>query len=330
MSQISRPFQITLLVVGVLALVWLFALQGKPATTNSAPTAAPVVSTAAPAAPSGAAQAQAAAAPTTVYHGAAPGVEGLTRAINNAHKAVATSQTYVNKIEQKSAQAGDEPAQATTSPSPSAAQPSASHSTATRPTAGTSAKAAKPSASAKAHVTSPAASKPAVTPASKTTTKAASNTHTSSLGATKAPKTGSSTHSASKASLPAGQLAVEAQLAHGDVVALLFWNPQSPADVSVRQELQLLLKVHHSTDAYLSKPEVKGLVKAFGPELNKKLALDEASASQATEYGVITHGIQIYNTPTLLIIDKQGKTIVMNGLQDLYSIQQTIDEARNS
>jgi hypothetical protein len=328
MSQISRPFQITLLVVGVLALVWLFALQGKPATTNSAPTAAPVVSTAAPAAPSGAAQAQAAAAPTTVYHGAAPGVEGLTRAINNAHKAVATSQTYVNKIEQRSAQAGNEPAQATTSPSTSAAQPSASHSAATQPAASTPAKAAKPSTSAKAHVTSPAASKPAVTPAAKTNTKAASNTHTSSLGATKTPKTSSSTHSAS--SLPAGQLAVEAQLAHGDVVALLFWNPQSPADVSVRHELQLLLKVHHSTDAYLSKPEVKGLVKAFGPELNKKLALDEASASQAAEYGVITHGIQIYNTPTLLIIDKQGKTIVMNGLQDLYSIQQTIDEARNS
>ena len=54
---------------------------------------------------SAAAQAKAAGAPTPVYHGAAPGVEGLSRAITKAHRAVATSQQNAKQLEDKSAQA---------------------------------------------------------------------------------------------------------------------------------------------------------------------------------------------------------------------------------
>jgi hypothetical protein len=330
MSQISRPFQIMLLVVGVLALVWLFALQGHSNSSTSTPTAAPVVSAAAPAAPSAAAQAKAAAAPSSVYHGAAPGVEGLTRAINNAHKAVATSQGYANKIEQKSNQASDQPAGTTTGAASAPHTTSSSPSVTVVHTASTPAKATT-NKRASTPVTSPVTThKPATSKAlaPRSTTKLHSSSAPVTHSATK--PTGSAANSSSKAAVPAGQRTVEAQLSRGNVVALLFWNPQNPADTAVHQELQLLLKVHSSTQAYMNQAEVQGLVKDFGSGLHKKIALDEASASQVSDYGAITHGIQVYNTPTLLIINKQGKTIVMNGVQDIYSIEQTIEEARNS
>src|SRR5665213_356238 len=295
MSQISRPFQILLLVFGVLALVWLFALQGRPSSSSSTPTAAPVVSAAAPAAPSAAEQAQAAAAPSSVYHGAAPGVQGLSGAINKAHGAVATSQSYANKIEQKSNQASGQSAPATTSGAPASKATSSAPSAAVHTAAPVK---TAPTKHAKAPVAPVVAHKPATAKAVAPhhTTKLPSNT----LGATHAPpKTSASpTHGASSGSVPAGQRAIEAQLSRGNVVALLFWNPQNPADASVRQELQLLVKVHSSPSAYNSNAEVERLFKAFHGELHKRIALDEASASQVTDYGAITHGIQVYNTPT--------------------------------
>ncbi len=306
MSLISRPLQIMLLAVGVLALVWLFALQGHSATSTNAPTGAPVVSAATPAAPSAAAQAKAAAAPTSVYHGAAPGVEGLTRAINKAHKAVATSQGYATKTEQRSNQASGQPAGTST------ATASAPHTTSTP---------------AKAAPSKPATAKAVPTHA---TTKLHSTSKPVTHSVTKPAGSGSTSKSSSKSAVPAGQRTIETQLSRGNVVALLFWNPKSPADTVVHQELQLLFKIHSSPQAYAGRAEVKGLVRDFGADLHKKIALDEAPASQVAEFGSITHGIQVYNTPTLLIIDKQGNTIVMNGVQDIYSIEQTIEEARNS
>ena len=86
MAQISRPFQIAALALVLFVAVWFVALHGHSSTSGSGSSA--------PSTPphSAAAQAQKAAAPTPVYHGAAPGVSGLTRAIDKAHGAVATSQ----------------------------------------------------------------------------------------------------------------------------------------------------------------------------------------------------------------------------------------------
>ncbi len=103
MTQISRPFQIALVAVGLLAAVWLFALHGRSASSTESSGSAPAST---PATTSGAAaQEKAAAAPTTVYKGAAPGVAGLTGAIAKAHGAVATSQQNAKELESKSAQA---------------------------------------------------------------------------------------------------------------------------------------------------------------------------------------------------------------------------------
>lgn len=93
MTQISRPFQIALVALGLFVAVWFVALRGhSPSSTGGSGSSAPAT-------PSAAAQAKAAAAPTPVYHGSAPGVGGLTRAVSKAHGAVAQSQSDAKRVE---------------------------------------------------------------------------------------------------------------------------------------------------------------------------------------------------------------------------------------
>lgn len=103
MAQLSRPYQIALGAVAVLGLVWMMALRGHAAKPSepapSAPTAPAPAKTVAQANPG---------APTSVYHGAAPGVEGLTKAVAKAHGAVATSQQNARQLQRKSAEASNE------------------------------------------------------------------------------------------------------------------------------------------------------------------------------------------------------------------------------
>jgi hypothetical protein len=73
MSQVSRPMQIALAATLLLLVVWFVALRPKPATTDEA--AAPAPAPAQTADPSS---------------GAAPGTDGLTRAIDKAHEAAGT------------------------------------------------------------------------------------------------------------------------------------------------------------------------------------------------------------------------------------------------
>jgi hypothetical protein len=108
MAQISRPYQIALAAMAVLALVWFVALHGHAGgSSQSSPSVATKAS--APAArPSAGAQEREAAKATPIYKGAAPGVEGLTRDIARAHGAVATSQRNAAELQRRSAQASDE------------------------------------------------------------------------------------------------------------------------------------------------------------------------------------------------------------------------------
>jgi hypothetical protein len=115
MSQLSRPYQIALVTMALFVAVWFLTLRGRTATSEQSPSVSPVVASA----PLAAAQAKTAATPTPVHSGTAPGVAGLTRAINKAHGAVATSQANAKQLEEKSAQASSTsaPATATTAPS---------------------------------------------------------------------------------------------------------------------------------------------------------------------------------------------------------------------
>ena len=98
MTQLSRPYQIALVTLALLVLVWFAALHGRRPSSGGGSGSSPAASSA-PVAPAAAAEAKAAATPTRVYHGAAPGVEGLTRAIDKAHGAVAQSQREAHRVE---------------------------------------------------------------------------------------------------------------------------------------------------------------------------------------------------------------------------------------
>ena len=101
MPQLSRPLQVALAAVALLAVVWFVALRGHSSSSEStATTPAASSSSSSPGSPSG------------VYHGSAPGVEGLSRDIQKAHAAAAQSEQNAARLKQKSAQASGESASA--------------------------------------------------------------------------------------------------------------------------------------------------------------------------------------------------------------------------
>jgi|SRR5579884_593725 len=109
-SQVSRPVQIALIAVVLLAAVWFVALRPK-STSGGSGTPAPVTH---PATPSSSGSS---GGPN------APGVAGLGRAIDKAHGAVRQSQDNANQLQQHSdavsGQGGSAPASgASTTPAP--------------------------------------------------------------------------------------------------------------------------------------------------------------------------------------------------------------------
>jgi|SRR5580692_2436558 hypothetical protein len=276
MPQLSRPFQIVIVVFVLFAGVWLFALQGRSTAPGSSSTSTSAGVSSTPVATSkaqGSASSNAARATTRASHGSGSSLGGLSRAINRAHHAAAVSQQNANQLAAKSAHATNEAAPAQ---SPSAV----THTSA-------------PSATAQA-------------PATNTTAKSGVTT-SSTTAASPVHKGASSPSSTSSTAMPSGQRTVEADLAKGDVVVLLFWNPAGTDDVIVHRALQPLANSH-----------------------SQKVSVLEAPASQVASYGSITRGVQVYATPTILVINKQGHAIVMTGIQDAFAVEQAVAEARSS
>jgi hypothetical protein len=259
MTRLSRPYQVALVAIGLLAAVWLIALRGHSSTSGSgASTSAPK-----PAAPA------ANPTPSTPYAGSAPGVAGLTRAIEKARGAVAVSEANAKQLQEKSAQASN--SASTGAPGDSAADSAASASTrsSTRSTT--------------VHLR---------------THTATVTTHTRSTSRHAVPP------SARAGALPTAQRTVEAELERGRVVAILFWNPHATVDQVVRGELQ-----------------------AVAGALHGRLAVHVARASQVGAFGSFTRAVQVYATPTILIVNRHGQTTSLSGLTDAFSLQQAIAEA---
>ncbi|MFI4994118.1 MAG: hypothetical protein ACHQCH_10965 [Solirubrobacterales bacterium] len=114
-------------------------------------------------------------------------------------------------------------------------------------------------------------------------------------------------HKAAASGTPAQQKVVESELKGGKVVLLLFWNPKASVDVAVHKELQ-----------------------AVGRKLRGKIAVHAAEAKQVGSFGSITKAIQVYETPTILLVNRHGVTTTLTGLTDVYSLEQTIEEARHA
>jgi hypothetical protein len=130
--------------------------------------------------------------------------------------------------------------------------------------------------------------------------------------------------------IPARQVLVETALKQGKVALVLFWSPKGADDVAVHDELRLLEAVHHLIRPIARVPAVRLLLKRFGLELQGRIAVLEARANQVASFGAFTRNVQVYQTPTLLIVNRHGETTTLTGLTDAYSIEQAIDEARHS
>jgi hypothetical protein len=142
----------------------------------------------------------------------------------------------------------------------------------------------------------------AATPKSATTHKAASTPSTAATS--KTAKSHATTPPTASASANTQQ-AVEAQLKQGKVVAVLFWNPNGTVDGVVRHELQA---VSHSSHG--------GVV------------VDVARADEIGGFGSFTRTVQVYSTPALLLINKQGGTAITTGLMDKFAIEQGVREIK--
>lgn len=291
MTKISRPFQIALVAVVLLAAVYFVALR-KHSSSSESSAPAPVASTATPATASTAsgsgtsASGSPAASPssgatgsgTSTYKGSAPGVDGLTRAIQKARGAVSESEQHANALQQKATAASG------TAENLGSSATGTAGSTSAAATGGTAA--AKHSAAATTHAASSAAA----------AVKAKSKTPGSKAGASK-----------TASGVPVMQARVERELKRGDVAALLFWNPSGSVDNTVRRALQ-----------------------ATAQKLHGKLAISVARSSQVGSFGTFTRTVQVYGTPTILLINPAGKTVSVTGLTDVFSLEQAVREIKQS
>jgi hypothetical protein len=101
------------------------------------------------------------------------------------------------------------------------------------------------------------------------------------------------------------QVTVEGALKHGKLVTVLFWNPKGTVDQVVHSELQ-----------------------AVGRASGGKIAVFVATARQVGSFGSFTKAVQVNATPTILIVNSRGQASTLTGLTDVFSIDQTIGEAK--
>jgi hypothetical protein len=295
MAQISRPIQIAFGTIVVLAAIWLLAFQGHKTPAENEP--APAASTPSTSASSGSGSSSGGAG-SKEYHGSAPGVAGLTKAINKAHGAVSTSEKNAQQLSQKSAAASGESANSDEASKAAETSKGAAGSTSTKTSA---------QGTTSAHGTTTAPSASASTPKTSTQPKSPA-TKTATAGF-------------------ARQHEVETALHQGKIAVLLFWSPKGADDVSVHKELQALLNAHkHARGGHVA----ESLTRNFGRELNKGIAVFDASSKEVAAFGSITRGVQVFGTPTLLIVNSKGTTTTLTGLQDAFAIEQAVNITRHA
>jgi hypothetical protein len=94
-----------------------------------------------------------------------------------------------------------------------------------------------------------------------------------------------------------------AELAHGKVVVLLFWNPRASDDRSVHAVL-------------------RGVDRHGG-----KVAVHSSSVSHVGDYVEITSGVQVLGSPSALVIDRKGHAKQVTGFNDARAIDQAVGDA---
>ncbi|HTA96723.1 MAG TPA: hypothetical protein VK730_03675 [Solirubrobacteraceae bacterium] len=303
MAQLSRPYQIILGVVVVFGLIWAVALRSHGSNPSEPRASTPTPTNSATANGSSGGNA---AAPTKVYHGAAPGVEGLTKAIAKAHGVVAESQRNVQEqAGHAQALTGEAQASATTTHTTAAGKTTQSvtvtHKTNAAPSLAHRTVTSSRKTSIQAHGTTTT-----VTRTSTTTVHKATPVHRVAAPTDKPTIRVHSTvkHSSTK---PAQQVAVEHELAQGKTVMLFFWTPSSTVDQQNVAQAKTLVTRSKGT-----------------------LTLHLALANQVGEFGTITEVVHVYQTPTILIVNKHGVVSTLTGLTDVFALEQAVQEAQSA
>ncbi len=104
---------------------------------------------------------------------------------------------------------------------------------------------------------------------------------------------------------PASAATVAAELHQGKVVLLLFLNPHAyDDDATAIGATEVAYRLRHHVAAHL------------------------ALADQVNSFGSITRDIQVYQTPTLLMINPKREVTTVTGLTDEFSLEQAIAEAK--
>ena len=201
MAQLSRPFQIGLAAVAVLAAGWLLLIRGHGESSggSSAGNSAQVASTPAHAAAPAPKKAEGTAGQAT-GHGSASSLGPFGHAIEKARGAVATSEQNAKQLNERSARASNE---TTTTSTPRPAETTAS---------------------------------PSKTKGSNTTSTPAATTSAPA----KAPPAPAKSASPSNAAATSQQHLVEAQLTQGKIAVILFWDPKGAEDRLVHSTLRAM------------------------------------------------------------------------------------------
>jgi hypothetical protein len=264
MAQLSRPYQIGLAAVALLAAAWLLLIQGHHSSPSEPSSSqAPSAQTHAAHAPAAPAKAHAqGTAGQATGHGSSKSLGALGHNIEQARGAVATSQKNAHELEAKSAQASSQSAPEHSSATSSSSSPS------------------------------------------KTAGSAGAATQTKSAVPSKSTQSAPSKRGTVRAAAAFRQHLVEAQLHQGKIVLIFFWNPKGSDDRAVNRSLGQL--PHGS-----------------------RIAIDRARANAVSTFGTITRGVQVYGTPTLLVVNKKGEVTTLTGVQDRFTIAQAIEEARH-
>jgi hypothetical protein len=322
MAQISRPFQIGVLACAVLALAVFVALRrtGGSSTGSSSPS----VSSSAGGSSSGSSASAPSGGTSSVDHGAAPGVEGLTHDIQRAHGAVTATQHNAQEVQAKAAAAPTATAGAATHASGAAsakATPSTSSTSDATPSTAKTGAAAHPATSA--HHGAVPHHAPAAQPSAAATAALTLHNLTAALHLNavvdlvevldpalrvkaKVAHAESDFIARMKADLrPASQATVAAELHRGKTVLLLFVNPHSyDDDATAIGTVEVASKLHHKVVAHI------------------------ALANQVNSFGSVTRAIQVYQTPTLLIVNPRRQVTTITGLTNEFALEQAIAEAK--
>jgi hypothetical protein len=286
---VSRPMQILLVAVLLFGAVYMLALRPKGAGGGSSPAAKPAQ--------------RATTSPAKGPGSSIPG--GLGRSVTKARGAAGQSDAANQRVQQAT---GSGPSTSTSpapvSPAPPPAATTAPRRAATGARVPSRAGSGFASNNAAASSVAMAAGMLAVSVAEAAGARlravpgarAAAARHT-------APSARPAQHPVATPKATSSPAAVRTAMANGKVVVLLFWNRQASDDRRVREEF-----------AHVSSHSGKALIVA-------------APVRQVSLFSDSIRGIQVLQSPTILVVDRRHQARTLIGYTDRAEIGQAVDDA---